>query len=280
MSNLLIAGCGYVGTELGQRLSSDGHTVHGLRRNPENLPEALEPIRADLTRPGDLTDLPDDLDYVFYTASASGRGASAYRPIYVDGLSNLIDGLADRDLKRFLYTSSTAVYGQQNGEWVDETSPTEPGRERGRILLEAEDLVLSGPFPGTVVRFGGIYGPGRARYIRHVRSGRATCYQGIKKYTNKNHLVDCARTLEHLMTYDDGNEVYNGTDPNPSVRCDILKWLARKLDAPEPGEEPLDNASSRIRTTNKRIQDDKLLETGYEFTYPSYKEGYGALLDD
>lgn len=280
MANILIGGCGYVGTALGKILASEGHTVYGLRRQPDALPEAIHPIKADLTDPSTLTDLPDSIDYLFYTASASGRGPDAYQSIYVDGLSNLLDAVDTADLERILYTSSTSVYGQEDGQWIDETSPTEPERRRGQILLEAEEIVHAQDVPGVVVRYGGIYGPGRQRYINLVQSGRATCYDGPKRYTNKNHLADCSGILHHLMTLENPDEVYNGTDPNPTDRCKILRWIANELGVPEPEVRPISEASSRIKATNKRISSERLIETGYEFVYPSYKEGYAPLLED
>jgi nucleoside-diphosphate-sugar epimerase len=280
MANILIAGCGYVGTALGKNLASEGHTVHGLRRNPDRLPEALHPVQADLTDPSALSDLPDDIEYLFYTASASGRGPDAYQSIYVDGLKNLLDALDQDPIQRILYTSSTAVYGQKDGQWVDETSPTEPDRRRGQILLEAEEIVRSQDAHGIVVRYGGIYGPGRQRYINLVKSGRASCYDGPKRYTNKNHLADCAGILQHLMTLEDPYEAYNGTDPNPTDRCEILTWLAHQLDVPEPDVKPIEEASFRIKATNKRISSERLRNSGYEFVYPSYKEGYAPLLEE
>lgn len=280
MANMLIAGCGYVGTALGKNLASDGHTVHGLRRNPDRLPEALHPIGADLTDPSTLSELPEDIDYLFYTASASGHGPDAYQSIYVNGLKNLLDALDLQSVERILYTSSTSVYGQQDGQWVDETSPTEPDHERGQILLEAEQLVRSRDAHGIVVRYGGIYGPGRQRYINLVKSGRTSCYDGPKRYTNKNHLADCAGILQHLMTVDDPYEVYNGTDPNPTDRCKILRWIANQLGVPEPDVKPIEEASSRIKATNKRIRSERVRNSGYEFVYPSYKEGYAPLIEE
>ncbi len=279
MENILIAGCGYVGTALGKNLSSSGYTVYGLRRHPERLPEELHGIQGDLTDPTTLSDLPDRIQYLFYTASASGRGADAYQSIYVEGLTNLLETINTNSVKRILYTSSTSVYGQKDGQWVDETSPTDPDRKRGQILLEAEQVVRSSDTTGIVVRYGGIYGPGRQRYINLVKSGRAACYDGPKRYTNKNHLADCAGILEHLMTLENPHEVYNGTDPNPTDRCKILRWIADRLGVSEPEVKPIAEASPRISSTNKRISSDRLINSGYNFVYPSYKEGFTPLLD-
>ena len=128
MANILIAGCGYVGTALGLRLAAAGHIVWGIRRSAEGLPSGIHHLAADLTAPETLQDLPPALDVVFYTAAPNGSEEAAYRAIYVDGLRHVLEALVrqHQSPRRVLLTSSTAVYAQSAGEWVDETSPTEP----------------------------------------------------------------------------------------------------------------------------------------------------------
>ena len=174
MANVLIAGCGYIGTALGVWLTSDGHMVWGLRRHPELLPPGIRPFAADLTTPETLSALPSELDYVFYTAASTASDDRAHRAIYVNGLSNLLDALLHQGQqpRRFFFTSSTAVYSQYSGEWVDEASPTQPVDFSGARVLDGERLLSRGPFAATVVRLGGIYGPGRARLIDSVRQGQ------------------------------------------------------------------------------------------------------------
>ena len=162
MANILIAGCGYVGTALGLRLAAAGHMVWGIRRSAEGLPSGIHHLAADLTAPETLQDLPPALDVVFYTAAPNGSEEAAYRAIYVDGLRHVLEALVrqHQSPRRVLLTSSTAVYAQSAGEWVDETSPTEPQHFTGRRVLEGERVLLDGPFPATVLRLGGIYGRG------------------------------------------------------------------------------------------------------------------------
>ena len=167
---VLIAGCGYVGSRLAGILAESGADVFALRRSPgADLPGATT-LCADLGDPGTLATLPRPLDAVVFCASPSSFDERGYRRIFIDGLRNLIEALAAhrRPPGRLIFTSSTAVYGQSNGEWVDETSPTRPRRFNGEVLLEAEKLLLDGPLPGCVLRLGGIYGPGRAGRIEQV----------------------------------------------------------------------------------------------------------------
>ena len=158
---VLIAGCGYAGCALGERLAAEGHTVFGLRRNPEVLPPGIHPVAADLASPVTLDALPRRLDYVVHAVSSDGSGDAAYRLTYVDGFRNLLRVLAAREEnpRRVIFVSSTRVYAQRRGEWVDETSPTEPQEYAGRCLLEGELLAHDGPLPAVVLRAGGIYGP-------------------------------------------------------------------------------------------------------------------------
>ncbi len=163
---VLISGCGYVGTSLGLLLASEGCTVFGLRRNTSALPPTIHPINADFSTPLSPDALPETLDAVVHTASPGGSTGEPYKTAYVDGPRNLLSALAPQNaLRRFVLVSSTGVYGQKDGEWVDEDSPTEPGSTSGRRLLEGESLVLGGPVPAVVLRLGSIYGPGRTGAI-------------------------------------------------------------------------------------------------------------------
>jgi nucleoside-diphosphate-sugar epimerase len=280
MANILIAGCGYVGTALGLRLAAAGHVVWGIRRSAEGLPSGIRHVAADLTIPETLRELPPALDVVFYTAAPNGPDEAAYRAIYVDGLRYVLEALAcqHQSPQRVLLTSSTAVYAQLGGEWVDETSPTEPQHFTGRRVLEGERVLLDGPFPATVLRLGGIYGPGRTSLIERVRQGFATCRDGPPLYTNRIHRDDCAGALHHLMTLPQPDSRYIGVDHEPADYCDVLCWLAAQLGAPPPRVEASSGTDTRRHRTNKRCRHDKLIASGYVFRYPTFREGYAALL--
>jgi nucleoside-diphosphate-sugar epimerase len=144
---VLIAGCGDVGNALATRLLADGCEVWGVRRRVEALAEAVRPWRIDLTEPRGFDAPPAAFDYVFYTASADRRDEDQYRSVYVDGLRDLLGALrtAGCPLQRVFFTSSTAVYGQDDGAWVDEDSATVPPRFNGRVLLEAEAIIRDAP---------------------------------------------------------------------------------------------------------------------------------------
>jgi len=279
MARVLIAGCGYVGAALGERLLEDSHDVWGLRRNPRSLPAGIEPIEADLTQPQSLVGLPDDLDVVFYLTSPSGAEDRRYRLAYVDGLRALIGALDPQGKRpRLLFASSTAVYRQRKGEWVDESSETAPEHWSGVRLLEGERLALQSSLPATVIRFGGIYGPRRASLIDRVRSGRAVYRSDPTHYTNRIHRDDCAGVLRHLMGLENPHSVYLGVDSDPADERTVLLWLAGVLGSPEPRAAETGGTPDRPRGS-KRCRNDRLLRSGYTFRYPTFREGYRAVLE-
>ena len=280
MARVLIAGCGYVGEALGKRLAGESHEVWGLRRKPRSLPPEIEPIEADLAHPGDLAALPRDLDVVFYLVSPTGSEDALYRRAYVDGLRALIAALyKDNQTPRILFASSTAVYGQTSGEWIDESSETTPKHWSGQRLLEGEQIALQTPIPSTIVRFGGIYGPRRTRLIDQVRSGQAVYSPDAPRYTNRIHRDDCAGALHHLMTIEDPAPIYLGVDNEPAEQRVVLSWLAGAIGAPEPRAAGSED-TGQFGRINKRCRNARLLRSGYTFLYPTYREGYRAVLEE
>jgi nucleoside-diphosphate-sugar epimerase len=263
---VLIAGCGDVGNALGRRLIEDGHAVWGVRRRIDALGPGIVPWRIDLTNRASYHAPPAAFETVFFTASADRRDEGAYRAIYVDALRDLLEHLRSSKcpLERVFFTSSTAVYGQSEGEWVDEDSPTEPTGFNGAILLEAEALVNDAPETGVNVRLSGIYGPGRLRLVRKVWSGEARATEG---WTNRIHVEDCGGVLHHLMGVSEPAPLYLGSDDEPATTADVLTWMASELGKPTP------DAGETTRL-NKRCRNARLRQSGYSFTYPTFREGY------
>ena len=277
MSRILIAGCGYVGTALAESLARSGNEVWGMRRNPQALPEDVQPLSADLTRPATLTGLPDRLDYVFYTAGATEFSEEAYEAAYVRGVGNLMAALASQGQrpKRILFTSSTGVYAQQDGQPVDENSSTEPASFSGRTVLEGERLFQQSRFETVALRLGGIYGPGRTALIDRVRSGKATL-EAKPRYLNLIHLEDIVGALTHLMEVEPAQTVYVGVDSDPQEWNEFICWIAHEFGLPDPPESG--DASSKRSPRNRRCSNARLRASGYEFRFPSCREGYRELI--
>lgn len=272
----LIAGCGYVGRALASHLVERGHSVTGLRRSPPADTGPLWWLAADLTRPESLRNLPQNLDFVVYAASADGRSETAYRSAYVDGLRNLLDQLRKQanNPAKILLVSSTGVYDQTGGAWVDEDSPT-AASGTGGVLAEGERVLLDSPLPGIVLRLGGIYGPGRRRLIDRVLAGESPIPTGEPRYTSRIHLEDIVRAIAHLLTLEQPDPLYVGVDDDPAETATVVRWMATRLGAPEPPRRDVP-----VTRSNKRCRNTRLRESGFEFTYPTFREGYEQVFRD
>jgi nucleoside-diphosphate-sugar epimerase len=263
---LLIAGCGDLGQRLAPRMS--GWDVHGLRRDPSGLAAGIRPVAADLTDPSTLDVVAGNWDAVVYTATPGAFTPDDYRAAYVTGQRRLAERVS---ASRWVLVSSTAVYGQQAGEWVDENSPTEPTRFNGEILLEAE--ALAHDLGGVALRFSGIYGPGRDFLIRKLRAGGVTCRRDPPVWTNRIHAEDCAGALAHVLGLDAPDPILIGSDEEPAPRWDVLQWLATRLGVPGPEEAEVGE------DRGKRISSARLRATGYSFDYPDFRSGYKELIE-
>lgn len=266
---VVIAGCGYVGSELARLLVAREHEVWGLRRTEDELPAGVRPVAADVTQAATLGGLPRQPDALVYAVSPGRRDETAYRAAYVEGLRNVLTAVGDTG--RVLFVSSTAVYGQRDGSEVDEDSPTLPSGFGGRVLLEAEAVALA--VGGSVLRLAGIYGPGRTRLVDEVRAGTAT-YPPQVTYTNRIHRDDAATALATIMSLDRPAPRYLGVDDEPAPRREVLAWLAQRLGAPPPQQAP----DERTRGGNKRCRNDRLRAAGWVPAFPSFREGYAAML--
>jgi nucleoside-diphosphate-sugar epimerase len=273
--NVLIAGAGYVGNALAIELARRGDAVWTLSRTARAI-EGATAIAADLREPRSLDAIPDAIDSLVYCAGASERGERAYEDAYVRGLENTIAALEKKGAKttRAVFTSSTAVYAQDDGSFVDESSPTEPSSFSGRVLLRAESITraLRG---GIALRFAGIYGPSRTWLVRRVASGDAHIDPKVR-YGNRIHQRDCAGAIAHLLSIQNPASIYVGVDDDPAPLGEVYSFVAELLgkDPPRHG----DDASGR--GGNKRCKNDRLKQSGYVLRVPSYREGYPAIVRD
>lgn len=281
MSDLsaLIVGCGDVGGRLGQLLLEENWHVSGLRRSVDELPEGIRPIQADLSEAACPAAWPSKSpDYVVYCVAASQHDEAGYQAAYVDGLRNVLRWLAEKaqQPRRLLFVSSSSVYGQQGGEWVDETAATEPAGYSGRLMLEAERLALNSGFPGTWVRLTGIYGPGREWLLSQVRQGYRVA-EDPPLYGNRIHAQDAAGLLAFLLQADargvDLDEGYIGVDDAPAPLAEVVGWLREYMGVTQWSDQ------QRVRRTgSKRCSNARARALGWAPQYPTYKEGYAAIL--
>ncbi|MCW4150847.1 MULTISPECIES: SDR family oxidoreductase [Halomonadaceae] len=278
---VLIIGCGDIGITLGRELLSEGHRVIGVRRHVDALQDTgIEPLALDLNEleDADAKALPE-ADYVIYTVSADHFEESAYQSAYPEGLKRVLSVMEQHATppRRVFFVSSTSVYGQQEGEVVNEESPTEPTSFSGTLMCEAEQALINHPLPGTVVRFSGIYGPGRDRLIHQVAEGRIAAVTPVI-YSNRIHRDDCTGILAHLIHCQENSQpladLYLGSDCEPVTMHNVMDWIAQqlKVTSTDTMQSPL------RRRTSKRCDNRRILETGYQFRYPTFREGYAQVL--
>ena len=283
---VLIIGCGYAGLALGTELVKQGHKVVGLRRSagaePELRSAGIQPLLGDITKAQELAQLPAAYDWVVNCVSASGGGTPEYREVYLNGMRNLIGWLANAPLKKFVYTSSTSVYGQNDGSLVKEHSPTEPATEKGKILVETERVLLDAArqqrFPAVILRLAGIYGPGRGYWFKQYLKNEARIEGAGERILNMIHREDVAGAIMAALKSGRPGEVYNAVDDEPVNQLTFFQWLAGPLGKELPPKVPEDLDAVRKRgVTNKKVSNRRLkMELGYQFKYPTFRQGYTA----
>lgn len=278
MRRILIAGCGYVGRVAGELLAGMGHTVFGLKRNPDGLPACIGPVMGDIQHAESLANLPEQLDDLVISVAAGGFSEAQYRAVYLEGVQNLLACLSQQGqlVRRIIFTSSTGVYGQVSGEWVTEASPTQPAGFSGTVMLEAEEQIRRTGIPASSLRLGGIYGPGRMRLIRQVAQGQVVLAGG-DRFTNRIHRDDAAGAIVHVLELDAPDPVYNVVDRCPAPYSEVVKWIADELQVPLDVVEE-EGRATESRGGNKRVSSDRLANEGFVFRYPSYREGYRELI--
>lgn len=280
--DVLLIGAGDLGTEIGLRLAAAGHGVVAVRRRGALVPRPLAGVSGDIA-----AGLPSALPrfagpgggprLVVICLTADGRDESAYRATFLDAVGRTLDDIAAREWapERALFVSSTGVCAQHGD--VDEMTPAAPSSPTSRVLLDAERAFLS-RLPdgtrGTVIRPSGLYGPGREFFIDQVRSGAVT---DPGRMTHRVHRDDAARAVMHLLTRrEEPEELYLVTDDAPAPAGEVAAFIAARLGLPSrraaAGDAPHSGPPRLLRNT-------RLRETGFTFTYPTYREGYAAVLD-
>ena len=283
---VLIIGCGYVGLPLGGALVRAGHEVVGVRRGAEGAEElraqGLTAVIADITRRTDLEKIPGAFDWVVNTVSSTKGGVEEYRAVYLEATRQLIEWLSARPPQKYLYTSSTSVYGQTDGAWVTEESPTEPAGETSRVLVETERLLLQAAreknSPAVVLRVAGIYGPARGHLFQQYLRGEARLAGDGSRLINMIHRDDVVRAIIAGLERGQPGRIYNVADDEPVTQHVFFTWLSQQLKKPMPPpatEE--ENARRKRGLTHKRVSNRRLREElSCELNHPTFRQGYAA----
>lgn len=276
-ARILIAGCGDLGSGVAKRMLQAGHQVSVIRRSSAGFPAGTKGFQLDLCEPVAPGAVPD-ADLILICLSASGAGEAAYRAAYVTAPANLLADGRGMHAIQVLFVSSTGVYHQDDGSAVDEATPVAPTHYRGTTLLEGESTVRELSSRSTVVRFSGIYGPGRGRFLRKVRDGFTPTIDE-RLYTNRIHRDDCIGVLEFLirrsLAGDALSPTYVATDTRSAAQSEVVAWMREQMGMPAlPGPAP----SVPIRLRGKQCSSRLLQEQGYRFRYPEYRDGYADLI--
>ena len=280
----LIFGCGYLGNRVAQAWLAQGDEVLAVTRSvaraKEFVARGIKPIVGDITDSLDLSDV-DGVDSVLFAVGFDRSCGKEIREVYVDGLRNVLQRLPD-SFRRFIYISSTGVYGQTDGEWVDEDSPCEPERAGGQACLAAESLLQAHEFETrtTILRLAGIYGPARLPRMKDVIAGNPID-SPADGYLNLIHVDDAVSVVLATAQLADAPERIVVSDGQPVLRGEFYRELARLSGAPEPrfAASPPASATHGRHSTDKRINNNRMRERlRITLRYPSFREGLAAIV--
>jgi len=279
VANILIVGCGDIGGALALKLAAEGHQVTGLKRQPNSELSAIQFIKADVSQLDELAGLDFNYDQLVYILSPSAANIAAYKAVFTEGVDNLLKQLAEKKPTIALtFVSSTRVYGQDQGEWLNEDSKTDPTDERGEIILTAEKKFLAFNEQSTVIRFSGIYG--RSDHLLNKLKAGAVIQQEPCYYTNRIHREDCIAVLDFLLNKKLkaglSKRIYLATDDEPVSQWQLASYLCAKFKYPEPSPQHL----AKEAGANKRLDNARLKQEGYSFRFSSYKQGYREVSDE
>ena len=275
---ILIAGCGDLGAHVAKLLLAKKECeVFGIRRQPpsvEGLGE-IQWIGADLTDPQSMTSLPASITHLVFAAAPNERSEQAYRATYLQGLQNVIKAAQSPTLKRVIFISSTAVYGDHGQDWVDETTPTDPVAFNGRILCETENWLTTFGDHNQIhtisLRLSGIYGPHRNHLLERIRQGLAVAPKAYEHWVNRIHIEDAASAVVHILTVQSPLPLYLVTDSMPLPMRTLYEHLAKLVGGPIPPE----GAPSR-GVGSKRLSNARLINSGFKFKWPDSRVAYVA----
>jgi len=274
MERVLLVGCGDLGLRAARRLLARGDEVWALRRRPPaDAPAGIRWLQADLGRPDTLAgSLPAGITRLAWMPAPDRRDPSAYETVFTEGLRRVFGTLDAAVLRRVVFVSSSAVYGEHGEDWVDEATPPAPPGFNGRVLLQAEDWLAAQGLPATALRLAGLYGPGRLQLLDRLRAGQARAPRRPPHWANRMHIDDAAAAVDHLLHLPQAQPVYIGCDDTPLPLHVLYGHLAGLVGAPGPAEGP-----APAGVGSKRLRNARLRASGLALQWPDSRAGYAAL---
>ncbi len=271
---VLLAGCGDLGERVARRLLARGDAVFALRRHPPaDESDGIAWLTGDMTQADRLPAMPRGITQLVHLPTPGARDEAAYRAVFIDGLRHVTAALDTAALQRVVFVSSSAVYGESAGGWVDEDTPPAPPGFNGAVLLEAERWLAVQPAAGIALRLAGLYGPGRLQLIDRLRAGQARVPRTQMHWANRIHVEDAAAAIAHLLVVNDPQPVYVGVDDTPLPIDVLYDHLAALADAPPPADGP-----GPAGIGSKRLRNARLRASGWAPRWPDARDGYAALM--
>jgi len=282
----LIIGCGYIGLRLAKILIEKGNDVVGTRRSAEGLlvleANKIKALQVDITEPEQLNSLQQDFDCVVNCAAAPHSTVAHYTSVYYQGTANVLNWLRHHKVKKYLYTSSTAVYGQNDGSIVTEEISAFSNTDTGKVLIATEEFIMkmhrAYSIPAVILRVAGTYDEERGYYFKQFVNGQSVMHGDGSRFLNMVHSEDVVGAIVSALEKGEVGDVYNVVDDEPVREIDFLRWLSEQMKKPMPPVVEHKETGSR-QITNKRVSNAKLKEKlGYKFKYPTFREGYQPII--
>lgn len=281
----MVFGAGYVGAEVARQGVARGLKVTALTRNAAKAAvlaaAGVEAVVADIASADWHARIAPDAEFVLDCVSSGGGGIEGYRRSYVDGLRSILEWGKQRAAGALVYTSSTSVYPQDGGARVDESAPTAGASGTAAVLLEAEALAQRWPGARScVLRLAGIYGPGRHYLLDALRAGESTVAGRGDFHLNLVHRDDVVDAIWAVFATPDARGVFNLCDDGAAPKAELVAWLAARLGRAVPVFTGEPAAGRRVVTPDRIIANDRARRVlGWRPRYPSFREGYKALLE-
>ena len=294
MSKVFIFGCGYLGIRLADTLINHGYEVGALTKNQTYAEilkaKGIKEVIVDRLESDTWHSLVgSEYSKIINCVSSAGNGLSGYESSYHQGQASIIRWAKSHSVKSFIYTSSTSVYPEDSGAWVEENSLEDEAihSDAAQILRRAENLIEKnqshfGQY--FILRLSGIYGPKRHYLLNQIQSYKVIAGSG-DYFMNMIHVDDILSAILKLINSEEpiASGIYNLSDDTPTRKEDVVEWLAEQLNLSVPSFDKdllsQRNASRKTRTKNRRIANRKLKDSlGLALKYPSYKEGYSQII--
>lgn len=270
---VLQIGCGGLGTLIAQQTLAQGHELTIVRRSRQPVPEGAQVLHLDVVAGNELSAISELQPEILLYCLAPVEGQS-YQQTYVQGLQHVLTHVSKSALRHVFFISSTGIYGEHEGESIDESTAVVPADADGQVMLDAERLLYHLPCPHSALRVSGIYGPQRLYLLRAVHDEAR--WPKVAHWTNRIHELDVARAVVHLYEQVANQAVLPAhcivTDGVPALQHEVLQWMAGRLQVPLPDTPPLEPQSG------KRITNQFLPQSGFKLLFADYKAGYEAIL--